>query len=70
MLFNCDISNKDEILNQSNEDLLQDYFYASSEVSDLDYMTDYAEYKHEDYWREIKAAIEYELLRRMGEFDE
>ena len=67
MIFKSDISNKDSILTQSNEDLLQDYIYASQEVSDLFYKSDYADYKHEDYWHEIKYAIEQELLRRMGD---
>lgn len=67
MIFEQDISNKDSILAQPNEDLLQDYIYASQQVSDLIYMTDYADYKHENYWHMIKYLIEQELLRRMGE---
>ena len=67
MIFNCDISNKDSILAQSNEDLLQDYIFASQEVSNLIYKTDYSDYKHEDYWYKIKYAIEQELLCRMEE---
>ena len=66
MLLSYDISNKDSILAQSNEDLLQSYIFSSQQVSDLIYMTDYADYKHEDYWHIIKYLIEQELLRRMG----
>jgi len=67
MLFNCNISNKDSILAQSNKDLLDDYVRARQEVSDLLCKSDFADYDHEDYWHKITYAIEQELLRRMGE---
>ena len=66
-LYNCDISLKNFILAQSNKDLLDDYVRARQEISDLFCKSDYADYKHEDYWHEITYAIEQELLRRMGE---
>ena len=60
------IYNKDKkaVLAQETEELLYDYYIASREVEKLNYLDDYADYADEDWWREIQAAIMWEILRR------
>lgn len=55
---------KASVLSQDIENLLQDYYMASRHVEDLDYMSDYADYVDEKWWREIKAAINAEICKR------
>lgn len=56
--------NREAVLSQETEELLHDYYYASREVEKLNNMDDYADYVNEDWWREIQAAIVWEILRR------